>query len=151
MDFSVRLARAAAIMTWLSIAVSVVAVTLTDRLGSPPGVVVHAGAFYAWTLLGVTATALLSVLPALERRSRAVRENALACRVLLLSAGLVWATAIVAVTGGGWENVSVIIMTSRGEAYARQAGLEAGCSAYLLKTEFDQDQLVQTVRRLVGR
>ncbi|MDQ3502069.1 MAG: methyl-accepting chemotaxis protein [Actinomycetota bacterium] len=100
MDFSVRLARAAAIMTWLSIAVSVVAVTLMDRLGSPPGVVVHAGAFYAWTLLGVTATALLSVLPALERRSRAVRENALACRVLLLSAGLVWATAIVAVTGG---------------------------------------------------
>ncbi|MBW3640532.1 MAG: response regulator [Actinobacteria bacterium] len=51
----------------------------------------------------------------------------------------------------GWENVPVIIMTSRGEAYARQAGLEAGCSAYLLKTEFDQDQLVQTVRRLVGR
>ncbi len=51
----------------------------------------------------------------------------------------------------GWENVPVIIMTSRGEAHARQAGLEAGCSAYLLKTEFDQDQLVRTVRRLVGR
>jgi len=51
----------------------------------------------------------------------------------------------------GWENVPVIIMTSRGEEHARQAGLEAGCSAYLLKNEFDQDQLVQTVRRLVGR
>ena len=51
----------------------------------------------------------------------------------------------------GWENVPVIIMTSRGEDHARQAGLEAGCSAYLLKNEFDQDQLVQTVRRLVGR
>jgi len=51
----------------------------------------------------------------------------------------------------GWENVPVIIMTSRGEEHARQAGLEAGCSAYLLKTDFDQEQLVSTVRRLVGR
>ncbi|MDP3714149.1 MAG: hybrid sensor histidine kinase/response regulator [Mycobacteriales bacterium] len=51
----------------------------------------------------------------------------------------------------GWENVPVIIMTSRGEDHARQAGLEAGCSAYLLKNEFDQEQLVSTVRRLVGR
>jgi len=51
----------------------------------------------------------------------------------------------------GWENVPVVIMTSRGEDSARQAGLDAGCSAYLLKNEFDQEQLVQTVRRLVGR
>jgi len=51
----------------------------------------------------------------------------------------------------GWENVPVIIMTSRGEENARQAGLDAGCSAYLLKNEFDQEQLVSTVRRLVGR
>ncbi len=51
----------------------------------------------------------------------------------------------------GWENVPVVIMTSRGEEHARQAGLEAGCSAYLLKNEFDQEQLVSTVRRLVGR
>jgi chemotaxis protein histidine kinase CheA len=51
----------------------------------------------------------------------------------------------------GWENVPVIIMTSRGEDHARQAGLDAGCSAYLLKNEFDQEQLVNTVRRLVGR
>jgi len=51
----------------------------------------------------------------------------------------------------GWENVPVIIMTSRGEENARQAGLDAGCSAYLLKNEFDQEQLISTVRRLVGR
>ena len=51
----------------------------------------------------------------------------------------------------GWENVPVIIMTSRGEDDARQAGAEAGCSAYLLKSDFDQEQLVSTVRRLVGR
>ncbi len=40
----------------------------------------------------------------------------------------------------------MIIMTSRGEDHARQAGLEAGCSAYLLKNEFDQEELVSTVR-----
>jgi chemotaxis protein histidine kinase CheA/CheY-like chemotaxis protein len=51
----------------------------------------------------------------------------------------------------GWENVPVVIMTSRGDDAARTAGLEAGCSAYLLKNEFDQDSLVSTVRRLVGR
>jgi CheY-like chemotaxis protein/chemotaxis signal transduction protein len=51
----------------------------------------------------------------------------------------------------GWENVPVVIMTSRGEDHARQAGMDAGCSAYLLKNEFDQEQLVSTVRRLVGR
>jgi CheY-like chemotaxis protein len=51
----------------------------------------------------------------------------------------------------GWENVPVVIMTSRGDESARQAGLEAGCSAYLLKNDFDQESLVSTVKRLVGR
>ncbi len=50
----------------------------------------------------------------------------------------------------GWENVPVVIMTSRGEPDARQAGLDAGASAYLLKNEFDADELIRTVRRLVG-
>jgi chemotaxis protein histidine kinase CheA/ActR/RegA family two-component response regulator len=51
----------------------------------------------------------------------------------------------------GWEHVPVVIMTSRGSEDDQRAGLDAGASAYLLKTEFDQDQLVATVRRLVGR
>jgi chemotaxis protein histidine kinase CheA/ActR/RegA family two-component response regulator len=51
----------------------------------------------------------------------------------------------------GWEQVPVVIMTSRASADDQQAGLDAGASAYLLKTEFDQEQLVETVRRLVGR
>ena len=51
----------------------------------------------------------------------------------------------------GWEQVPVIIMTSRGSEDDQRAGLDAGASAYLLKTEFDQTQLVETVRRLVGR
>jgi chemotaxis protein histidine kinase CheA len=51
----------------------------------------------------------------------------------------------------GWEHVPVVIMTSRGSEDDQRAGLDAGASAYLLKSEFDQDQLVETVRRLVGR
>jgi chemotaxis protein histidine kinase CheA len=51
----------------------------------------------------------------------------------------------------GWENVPVVIMTSRGDDADRRAGLEAGASAYLLKSDFDQTELVDTVRRLVGR
>jgi chemotaxis protein histidine kinase CheA/CheY-like chemotaxis protein len=51
----------------------------------------------------------------------------------------------------GWEQVPVVIMTSRGGDDDQRAGLDAGASAYLLKTEFDQEQLVETVRRLVGR
>jgi CheY-like chemotaxis protein/chemotaxis signal transduction protein len=51
----------------------------------------------------------------------------------------------------GWEQVPVVIMTSRISDEDQRAGLDAGASAYLLKTEFDQDQLIETVRRLVGR
>jgi chemotaxis protein histidine kinase CheA len=51
----------------------------------------------------------------------------------------------------GWEHVPIVIMTSRGSEDDQKAGLDAGASAYLLKTEFDQEQLVETVRRLVGR
>ncbi len=51
----------------------------------------------------------------------------------------------------GWENVPVVIMTSRGDDADKRAGLEAGADAYLLKSEFDQGALVSTVRRLVGR
>ena len=51
----------------------------------------------------------------------------------------------------GWEQVPVVIMTSRGDEGDRRAGLEAGASAYLLKSDFDQTELVETVRRLIGR
>jgi len=51
----------------------------------------------------------------------------------------------------GWEQVPVVIMTSRGDESDRRAGLEAGANAYLLKSDFDQTELVDTVRRLVGR
>ena len=50
----------------------------------------------------------------------------------------------------GWEDVPVVIMTSRGDAADQRAGLDAGASAYLLKSEFDQAELIGTVRRLLG-
>jgi CheY-like chemotaxis protein len=51
----------------------------------------------------------------------------------------------------GWEDVPVVIMTTRGDKDDQRAGLDAGASAYLLKSEFDQAELIDTVRRLVGR
>jgi CheY-like chemotaxis protein len=51
----------------------------------------------------------------------------------------------------GWEDVPVVIMTSRGDEADQRAGLDAGASAYLLKSEFNQAELIDTVRRLVGR
>ena len=50
----------------------------------------------------------------------------------------------------GWEAVPVVIMTSRDEPEFRRAGLDAGADAYLLKQQFDQASLVETVRRLLG-
>jgi DNA-binding response OmpR family regulator len=51
----------------------------------------------------------------------------------------------------GWEQVPVVIMTSRGEDADKRAGLEAGADAYLLKATFDSADLISTVRRLIGR
>ena len=100
MDFSIRLARAAAVMTWLTLAVSLLAVTLMDQLGAPPGIVVHLWAVYAWSVFGAVATTFLTVLPALAMRSPTVLKNITVFRALLLVADTIWATAIVAVTGG---------------------------------------------------
>jgi len=50
-----------------------------------------------------------------------------------------------------WADVPVVIMTSRGDEADKRAGLDAGANAYLLKATFDQAELVDTVRRLVGR
>ncbi|MEX2289978.1 MAG: methyl-accepting chemotaxis protein [Mycobacteriales bacterium] len=133
MDFSVRLARAAAIMMWLTLAVSVVAVTLMDRLGAPSGVVVHAWAFYGWTALGAVVTAFLAALPALAAAFPFVLRNLTGFRVLLLVAGIVWATAIVAVTGGirgpYWIGFLAVVLFAAVSLPAWQAGLFALAAA----------------------
>jgi two-component system chemotaxis sensor kinase CheA len=49
------------------------------------------------------------------------------------------------------RDVPVIIVTSRDTVDDRRRGFEVGADAYVLKREFDQSQLLDTVRRLIGR
>jgi CheY-like chemotaxis protein len=50
-----------------------------------------------------------------------------------------------------YRDIPVIIVTSRDSMDDRRRGFEVGADAYVLKREFDQTQLLDTVRRLVGR
>ena len=43
-----------------------------------------------------------------------------------------------------------MIVTSRGSDEDRKRGAQAGADAYIVKDEFDQQALLQTVERLVG-
>jgi methyl-accepting chemotaxis protein len=99
-DFSRTLARAAAVLTWATVAVGLVAAFLMDRLGAPSGVTVHLQAMLLWTVFGGAVALLLTCLPALERSSPVVRQNVGAIRVFLLLSDCVWATATATVTGG---------------------------------------------------
>ncbi len=49
------------------------------------------------------------------------------------------------------RDIPVIIVTSRDTVDDRRRGFEAGADAYVLKREFDQSQLLDTVKRLIGR
>ena len=100
MDFSIRLARAAAVMTWLSLVVSTTAVLLMHAYGAPAGVTVHLWAYLAWQGFGVGVTLVLTFLPPIAARSPYVLKNLAAVRVLLLLCDTVWVTAGTAVTGG---------------------------------------------------
>jgi methyl-accepting chemotaxis protein len=99
-DFSIRLARAAAIMTWLSLAIGVGAATVMSEYGAYAGVHVHLIAVYAWTAFGVVVAGFLTFLPKLAMKSHFVLANINAFRIVLLIADTVWVTADVAVTGG---------------------------------------------------
>ena len=48
------------------------------------------------------------------------------------------------------QEIPVILVTSRGAAEERQRGLSAGAAAYIVKSEFDQEQLLATIRRFIG-
>jgi len=49
------------------------------------------------------------------------------------------------------SSLPVIIVTSRGSEEDRHRGIEAGADAYVAKHDFDQQALLATVERLVGR
>ena len=48
-------------------------------------------------------------------------------------------------------SLPVILVTSLDEPVQRARGLEAGADAYITKSSFDQDTLLDTVRMLIGR
>jgi len=48
-------------------------------------------------------------------------------------------------------SLPVILVTSLDEPAQRARGLEAGADAYITKSSFDQDTLLDTVRMLIGR
>jgi len=48
------------------------------------------------------------------------------------------------------QSVPVVLVTSRDAPEDRRRGLEAGASAYIVKSEFDQSELLDRIRRLVA-
>jgi two-component system chemotaxis sensor kinase CheA len=48
-------------------------------------------------------------------------------------------------------SLPVAIITSKGGEEERRQGVEAGADAYIVKSEFDQRALLETIERLVGR
>jgi two-component system chemotaxis sensor kinase CheA len=48
------------------------------------------------------------------------------------------------------SSLPVVVVTSRGSEEDRKRGAEAGADAYIVKDEFDQQALLETVERLVG-
>ena len=47
------------------------------------------------------------------------------------------------------SELPVILVTSLGSREDRERGVEAGASAYIIKTSFDQGSLLETVQRLI--
>jgi two-component system chemotaxis sensor kinase CheA len=48
------------------------------------------------------------------------------------------------------RNVPAILVTSRDAVDDRRRGQQVGASAFIVKGEFDQTQLLQTIRSLIG-
>jgi two-component system chemotaxis sensor kinase CheA len=50
----------------------------------------------------------------------------------------------------GKPNLPVIIITSLASETHRRRGLEAGAQAYIVKSQFNQGNLIDTIRQLLG-
>ena len=48
-----------------------------------------------------------------------------------------------------FSHIPVVLVTSLSSDYDRQRGLEAGANAYIIKSNFEQSNLVETVQRLI--
>jgi two-component system, chemotaxis family, sensor kinase CheA len=49
------------------------------------------------------------------------------------------------------SSLPVVVVTTLGDEVSRRRGVEAGADAYIVKEEFDQQTLLSTIERLVGR
>ena len=49
------------------------------------------------------------------------------------------------------RSLPVVIVTTLGDEASRRRGAEAGADAYVVKNEFDQQALLETIERLTGR
>ncbi|MCR6630856.1 MAG: response regulator [Magnetospirillum sp.] len=47
-----------------------------------------------------------------------------------------------------WARLPVVLVSSRGAAADRERGMSLGADAYIVKTRFDQDELLRVVGRL---
>jgi two-component system chemotaxis sensor kinase CheA len=48
-----------------------------------------------------------------------------------------------------YQSIPVILLTSLGKPEQREAGLRAGADAYLIKSRFDQGELLQTIQSVI--
>jgi two-component system, chemotaxis family, sensor kinase CheA len=51
----------------------------------------------------------------------------------------------------GLANIPILMVTSRASEEDRRRGLEAGCSGYIVKSEFDEGRLLSAVSGLLGK
>jgi methyl-accepting chemotaxis protein len=99
MDFSKRLARVAAVATWISLVLSVVASWVVANVGHGPSSVK-----FGWVLffagVGAIDATLLTILPFWEETREGVRRNIAFWRAALLVLDMVFVTGVTAATGG---------------------------------------------------
>jgi methyl-accepting chemotaxis protein len=97
-DFSIRLTRAAALMTWILLVASAVAAVLQDRLATD--VEVHLAVVWPFLGLGAVVTTVLTSLNVLAASSTFVRTHLRGVRAAICLLNCVWVTGVVSATGG---------------------------------------------------
>ncbi len=98
MDFSKRLARVAAVATWLSLVLAVAASAVVRYVGDDE--TVNMGWILFFAGVGAIDATLLTILPMWEETRPGVRKNIAAWRAGLLILDMVFVTGVTAATGG---------------------------------------------------
>ena len=50
-----------------------------------------------------------------------------------------------------YATIPVVLVTALGSDWDRQRGLDAGADAYIVKSNFEQSNLLEVVERLIGK